>query len=85
MQIVVPEASRVYSNQKNQFPWSLQTLQGYIVTLSTMVSVLLMETLPSLAESAGTKSWCKRIFATVDVTAFPSINDLHNPSLQIWR
>ncbi|KAH7820380.1 uncharacterized protein MONOS_6253 [Monocercomonoides exilis] len=82
-------------------PEAAETLWGYVVTrrallngnvacawivaLLAMLSVPLVGQLPSLAASVGTKSGGKRIFAAADVNAFPSINDLFNPSLQILR
>ncbi|KAH7831316.1 uncharacterized protein MONOS_5256 [Monocercomonoides exilis] len=53
--------------------------------LLAMLSVPLVEPLPSLSVSVDTKSGSKRIFAAADVNAFPSIYDLFDPSLQIWR
>ncbi|KAH7815052.1 uncharacterized protein MONOS_11902 [Monocercomonoides exilis] len=58
---------------------------AYDVALLAMLSVPLVELLPLLAASVGTKSGNKRIFAAADVNAFPSIYDLFYPSLQIWR
>ncbi|KAH7815543.1 uncharacterized protein MONOS_7160 [Monocercomonoides exilis] len=55
------------------------------VALSGMLLVPLVGPLPSLAAPVGTKSGSKRIFSAADVNAFPSIYDLFNPSLQIWR
>ncbi|KAH7816028.1 uncharacterized protein MONOS_2536 [Monocercomonoides exilis] len=82
-------------------PRALQTLRGYVVArravlygavvcaydvaLSAMLSVPLVAPLQSLAASVGTKSGSKRIFAAADVNAFPSIYDLFDPSMQIWR
>ncbi|KAH7820202.1 uncharacterized protein MONOS_8809 [Monocercomonoides exilis] len=50
-----------------------------------MLSVQVVAQLPSLVASVGTKLGSKRIFAAVGVNAFPSIYDLFDPSLQIWR
>ncbi|KAH7825875.1 uncharacterized protein MONOS_3097 [Monocercomonoides exilis] len=82
-------------------PRALQTLRGYVVArravlyrgvvcaydveLSAMLSVPLVGPLPPLAASVGTKSVSKRIFAAADVSVFPSIFDLFDPSMQIWR
>ncbi|KAH7819304.1 uncharacterized protein MONOS_14574 [Monocercomonoides exilis] len=91
LRIVVPEATGVYGRH---MPLSLQlllslrvlqTLRGYVVALSVMLSVPLVGPLPSLAASVGTKSGSERIFAAADVNAFPSIYDMFDLSLQIWR
>ncbi|KAH7832710.1 uncharacterized protein MONOS_10944 [Monocercomonoides exilis] len=81
--------------------YALQTLQGhfvipsavlygcvvcaYDVKLSAMLSVLRVVQLPTLAESVGTKSGSKRIFAAANVNVSPSIHDLFDTSLQIWQ
>ncbi|KAH7819779.1 uncharacterized protein MONOS_8486 [Monocercomonoides exilis] len=82
LRIVVPEAIGVYGRH---IPLSLQLLRGYVVALSVMLLVPLVVPLPSLAASVGTKSGSKRIFAAPDVNAFPLINDLFDPLLQILR
>ncbi|KAH7831500.1 uncharacterized protein MONOS_11999 [Monocercomonoides exilis] len=53
--------------------------------LGSMLLVSLVVPLPSHAVSVGTKSGIKRIFAAPDVNAFPSIYDLFDTSLKIWR
>ncbi|KAH7824039.1 uncharacterized protein MONOS_1668 [Monocercomonoides exilis] len=58
---------------------------AYDVALSVMLSVPLVVQLPLLAAYVGTKSGSKRIFAAADENAFPSIYDLFDPLLQIWR
>ncbi|KAH7816485.1 uncharacterized protein MONOS_15632 [Monocercomonoides exilis] len=80
--IVVTEAAKVYV---------LQTLRGYVVArlaaliggvacaydvaLSAMLSVPLVEPLPSLATSVGMKEENNRLFSAADVNVFPSIYD----------
>ncbi|KAH7819368.1 uncharacterized protein MONOS_9249 [Monocercomonoides exilis] len=81
---VVPEASGGYVVAR----WAVLyggVVCAYDVALSAMLSVPLVAPLPSLAASVGTKSGSKRIFAAADVNAFPSIYDLFDPSLQMWR
>ncbi|KAH7821322.1 uncharacterized protein MONOS_15016 [Monocercomonoides exilis] len=58
---------------------------AYYSVLSAMLSVTLVEPLPSLDASEGTKLGSKRIFVEADVNKFPSIYDLFDPSLQKWR
>ncbi|KAH7820340.1 uncharacterized protein MONOS_2246 [Monocercomonoides exilis] len=78
LRIVVPEAAELVALYGD-------VARAYDVALLEMLSVSLVRPLPSLAASVGTKSVSKRIFAAADVNAFPSINDLFVPSLQIWR
>ncbi|KAH7831467.1 uncharacterized protein MONOS_15419 [Monocercomonoides exilis] len=83
LRIVVPEAAGVYGRH---MPLSLQQL----------LSPRALQTLRMICcgsaggavwgcSSVGTKSGSKRIFAAPDANAFPSIYDLFDPSLQIWR
>ncbi|KAH7825983.1 uncharacterized protein MONOS_4554 [Monocercomonoides exilis] len=90
LRIAVPEATGVYGRH---MPLSLQlllslrvlqTLRGYVVALSVMLSVQVVAQLPSLVASVGTKLGSKRIFAAAGVNAFPTIKDLSNSSMQIW-
>ncbi|KAH7824409.1 uncharacterized protein MONOS_2317 [Monocercomonoides exilis] len=80
LRIVVHEAAEVYVQHMQlslQLLLSLrvlQTLRGYVVALSVMLSVPLVGPLPSLAASVGTKSGSERIFAAADVNVFPSIS-----------
>ncbi|KAH7822270.1 uncharacterized protein MONOS_11984 [Monocercomonoides exilis] len=80
-------------------PRALQTLRGYVVTqravlyvdimcaydvcISVILSVLPAAPLFSIAALKGKRSLNKWIFSDADENAFPSINDLFNPSLQI--
>ncbi|KAH7823487.1 uncharacterized protein MONOS_9868 [Monocercomonoides exilis] len=74
LRIVVPEAAG--ANGRNMQLSLLQTLRGYVVARRAVLY---------LAAPAGTKSGSKQIFAVADVNAFPSIYDLFDPSLQMWR
>ncbi|KAH7830980.1 uncharacterized protein MONOS_4395 [Monocercomonoides exilis] len=94
LRIVVSDTTVVFAQNMQLL---LQTLRGYAVArrgvlyggvvcandvmLSAMLSVPLVVPLHSLAASMRKKSGSKLIFAASDVNAFPSINDLFDPSL----
>ncbi|KAH7824045.1 uncharacterized protein MONOS_1673 [Monocercomonoides exilis] len=99
--IVVPEVTDVYAQHMQLSLRVLQLLRGCVVTgrgvlcggvvcaddveLSAMLTVPLVAPLPSLAVLVGTKLGSKRIIAAVDVNAFPSIHNLFDEPMQIWR